>query len=147
MIRSVAVLTLLLGCPILLQAQEINFDDLRRPGKPLAKNYTTKGAGIDGASAISKYIDVDMQRVSRSKEVRAAAAATYCGSSDKCFEVVSSSAGKAIIKCIKGTEYAMSRTFEICGPNGKGKWASGCGLTDTFAYHYTFEKAANIACQ
>lgn len=48
-------------------AQDINFDDLRRPGKPLSKSYTVKGAGAEGASAIMKFGDIDTRRVERTK--------------------------------------------------------------------------------
>lgn len=71
---------------------------------------------------------------------------TYCGSSDTCFQVVKTYKDETTIRCIKGAPYKIGQEYKICGPNSKGNYASGCGITNAFAYHYTFKKAGNIAC-
>lgn len=71
---------------------------------------------------------------------------SYCGSNDTCFRAIGQeSQDKTIIICTKGFQRGQRK--EICGPNSKGKWASGCGLTHAFAYHYDYRDAGNLACK
>lgn len=80
---------------------------------------------------------------------RAAAASSYasthpaCNSDDVCWTVIEQKPYEVKIKCLKGSRTGEER--RVCA-NGNGKWASGCGITDSFAHHYTFEKSVKIAC-
>lgn len=63
--------SLLLIFPAVSHAQEINFNDLRKPGPTFEKSYKISGGYSDGVSAISKFSDVDTHRVERSQQQRA----------------------------------------------------------------------------
>lgn len=70
-----------------------------------------------------------------------------CHSDDTCFDVLESKNNNRHykIRCTKG-QYT-GRDYNICG-NEKGKWATGCGISDVFAFHYdSLKEAGYIACK
>ncbi len=69
-----------------------------------------------------------------------------CNSGDTCFKVLESRSNGAYtdIQCTKGPSTGEKKCL---GYNNKGKYSSGCGLTDAFAHHYTFKEAGNLACE
>lgn len=150
--RLIAFLCMILATCTAL-SEDINFDDLRRAGRPLSKTFPIPGTAAEGQQYFQQFAQSDGARVEQHKQQAAeaqsaaASAAQYCNSSDTCFEVVSSSKDEVTIRCVKGSQYKIGQTYKICGPNNKGNWASGCGITDTFAYHYSFKKAGNLACE
>jgi len=64
------LITLLLLCLFVFNnyalAQNINFDDLRRPGKPLVYTYILKHAGNEGRNAMSKFSELNDAQVNSS---------------------------------------------------------------------------------
>lgn len=48
-------------------AQELDVNDLRRPGPPLVERYTIPGLGSEGRSIIQRFGEVDDQRVANSR--------------------------------------------------------------------------------
>lgn len=94
-----------------------------------------------------QFIERDAEERAR----RAAAAASVPSSipcrisSEICFNVVASSGGRVKIRCQKGNGFKIGKEHDICR-GGNGKWATGCGITDTFAHHYEFSVAGNKAC-
>lgn len=69
----------------------------------------------------------------------------YCSSGDTCFEVVSRNGNIVKIRCTKGARNPYDQNTEICGPNDKGRWASGCGI-GSFHHYQTMREAGNLAC-
>lgn len=55
---------------ISVSAQEINFKDLNRPGKPLNKSYSIKGVGKEGDQYISRFNETDSGRVAARERSR-----------------------------------------------------------------------------
>lgn len=90
--------------------------------------------------------DADTARAKANRPNGGAPAPCYSSSKD-CFSVVKSSSGggRVTIRCEKGTSYKIGQEREICRGDS-GKWATGCGFSDTFAHHYTFTEAGNKAC-
>lgn len=70
---------------------------------------------------------------------------TSCVKGDTCFEVIERKSDyRYKIRCTKGT--SIGRENDVCG-RSDGKWASGCGLSDTFAFHAkSMAEAANDYC-
>lgn len=69
--------------------------------------------------------------------------ASFCNSGDTCFEAVKYiDSAEVKIRCTKGSRIGTEKN--ICS-NGK-KWATGCGISDSFAHHYSFSEAGNLAC-
>jgi hypothetical protein len=67
-----------------------------------------------------------------------------CLSGDTCYAIVERRKQYVDLICIKGPYKGAEECVMV---NSKGYWASGCGLTETFAYHYkSFKRAANVAC-
>lgn len=54
-------------------AQELDVNDLRRPGPPLVERYTIPGLGGEGRSIIQRFGEVDDQRVAEIQARRATA--------------------------------------------------------------------------
>jgi hypothetical protein len=69
-----------------------------------------------------------------------------CYSSDKCFKISRKiSDNRYEIECTKGSH--VGQKYEICGKKNGGKWASGCGMGDAFAFHYnSIDQAGKSAC-
>lgn len=66
-----------------------------------------------------------------------------CFSSDTCFRVLQNNGSSVQIMCTKGPYIGA----EKCIATRDGKWASGCGLADMFAYHdRNMKSAGNTAC-
>lgn len=63
------------------------------------------------------------------------------GSDDACYSITGVAPGgrRYFITCTHGSH--AGEKLEVCG-NDKGRWAAGCGVTSTFAYHYDSVKAA-----
>ncbi len=67
-----------------------------------------------------------------------------CSNKDVCYEILKTEAYKVSFQCIKGPYIGDKKA--VCG-NKDGKWATGCGVTDIFAYHdNSSHNAANKAC-
>ena len=68
-----------------------------------------------------------------------------CNSSDTCFKLLKKLSNyRYKIQCTKGSKRGETR--EMCA-NAKGKWATGCGMSDAFAHHdNTLASAANGWC-
>ena len=67
-----------------------------------------------------------------------------CTSGDTCFRFVRQNGKTARIQCTKGIYKGQEQCIMV---NKKGKWASGCGISDSAAHHYnTMKRAGNIAC-
>lgn len=58
------------------QAQDINFKDLSREGRPVTKRYVVEGIAADGREYLTHFDGVDASRVQASRAA-AAQAATY----------------------------------------------------------------------
>ncbi|MEW5995496.1 MAG: hypothetical protein AB1744_14025, partial [Candidatus Zixiibacteriota bacterium] len=60
-----AVLALLVavGGGSAVSAQELNLEDLKRPGKPLVERYTIPGLASEGKRLISRFSEIDDRRV------------------------------------------------------------------------------------
>ncbi len=73
---------------------------------------------------------------------------TQCNSGDTCFQIVRRKNDHSIIiMCTKGNSYSIGQEKCIAYSRSSRKYASGCGLTHAFAYHYpTLKKAGNLAC-
>lgn len=93
----------------------------------------------------SVEFDQEMQRQERQRIKRRDTSTSFesCYSGDTCFSIVETSNNGATIQCIKGHEVGSEKCLS---KNDEGKWASGCGAIYMFAHHYSFERAANIAC-
>ncbi len=68
---------------------------------------------------------------------------SFCGINDTCYRLVEQRRGGATVQCTKGIYASTERCIMV---NKNGRWASGCGISDSGAHHYTFETAANKAC-
>lgn len=99
-----------------------------------------------GAARYDSWAKAERDRENRNSGGSGAAydPTAHCASSDTCFQVKETKGSNTAIICTKGLRRGQSA--EICGPDKKGRWASGCGLTQAFAYHYTYREAGNIAC-
>ncbi|MDP1609942.1 MAG: hypothetical protein Q8M11_02705 [Sulfuritalea sp.] len=66
-----------LGVPMVFfaEAQTINFDDLKRPGKSPEKSWTLDGVSSEARGYINQFGDADTTRVERSRASQAAASA------------------------------------------------------------------------
>lgn len=70
----------------------------------------------------------------------------YCGVNDTCYQFVKfKKSGSAIVKCTKGPSTGKEKCLSY--KKSSGKYATGCGMSDSFAHHYTLEKAGNKACE
>jgi len=68
----------------------------------------------------------------------------HCGVNDTCYHLVKfKKSGSAIVKCTKGPSTGQEKCLSS---NGK-KYATGCGISDSFAHHYSLSEAANNACE
>lgn len=90
------------------------------------------------------------QSSSRSYSSRYTSAAapnyTHCGANDTCYQLVKfKKSGAAIVQCTKGLSTGQEKCLSF--KKSTGKYASGCGMSDSFAHHYTLEKAGNTACE
>ena len=66
-----------------------------------------------------------------------------CFSSDTCFRVLQNTGSSVQIMCTRGPYIGA----EKCIATRDGKWPSGCGLADMFAYHdRNMKSAGNTAC-
>lgn len=66
-----------------------------------------------------------------------------CFSSDTCFRVLETNGSSVQVMCTKGPNVGVQK----CIATRDGKWAAGCGLADTFAYHWSsMRSAGNTAC-
>lgn len=120
--------------------------------KALASQKLTAKINANSKASADKYWDPILSPPTRTTSGGGSATgststSSYCGSSDTCFEVISNYKDEISIKCTKGATYRIGQTVKICGPNSKGKYASGCGITHSAAYHYDMRKAGNIACE
>lgn len=69
----------------------------------------------------------------------------YCGANDTCHTFVKfEKDGSAIIRCTKGIYKGQEKCLSF--NSDTNKYASGCSITNIFAHHYTFERAAYLAC-
>jgi hypothetical protein len=72
----------------------------------------------------------------------------YCGGrlNDNCYQLIRfKKSGSAIIKCTKGPSTGKEKCLSY--KKSSKKYATGCGFSDSFAHHYTLEKAGNQACE
>ncbi|GEM_PF-3304806 len=60
------LLCVLIAAPV--GAQDINFSDLKRPGRPLTKSYTIQGVRSEGSKYIGNFNEVDGGRVATAAE-------------------------------------------------------------------------------
>ena len=70
--------------PVFALAQQndnINFQDLARPGQPVVKQYSVTGVADDGRRYLLKFDGVDTARAEAMRAPMAAAPSTYSGSS------------------------------------------------------------------
>lgn len=56
-------------------ADDIDFNDLRRPGAGLSKSYPISGVAIEAKKAMMQFDEIDTQRVAKARASREAAAA------------------------------------------------------------------------
>jgi len=70
----------------------------------------------------------------------------FCGASDTCYKLIKfKKSGSAVVQCTKGPSTGQEKCLGF--NKNTGKYASGCGITDIGAHHYTLEKAGNSACE
>ncbi len=146
-IISVFIFLLILANASAVQSaqQHINFDDL---DKMTGNSKSSASVRVPdsyklGYAKFEALIAKDKQSQGYAKEWTKSH--PYCGHSDTCFQVVSNDGSRTKIKCTKGSYTGNQR--EVC-MNQKGDWASGCGLTDAFAFHYSsLKEAGNKACE
>ena len=67
----------------------------------------------------------------------------YCGVSDTCFTFVRKEKYITIVQCTKGMYKGQERCIDY--KPSKNKYSSSCDIIRV-GFHYSYEKAANIAC-
>lgn len=72
MMRHILWILLCMLVAASVEAQDLNFNDLKRPGKPLVKSYTIQGVGSEGNRYIRNFNEVDSSRVSVKEASRSA---------------------------------------------------------------------------
>lgn len=94
---------------------------------------------------LSKMFGGGSSSSSSSSSSYSAPSYSFCGSNDRCHQLIKfKKSGSAIIKCTKGMYTGQEKCLSY--KKSTGKYATGCGMSDTFAHHYTLEKAAHSAC-
>ncbi len=69
---------------------------------------------------------------------------TVCTSGDTCFKFLYQSGNAAYVQCTNAIYAGQERCVVV---NSRGRWSSGCGISDTTAHHHnSMERADNIAC-
>ena len=124
--------------------QDINFGDLKRPASRSEKSWTLPGVSSEASGYLQQFSEIDDGRTSQRQTSRASASSSstsYCGSSDTCFETVSTSGNPVKIRCTKGNNIGGERN--LYGPDSHGKWANGM----LGGYHRNFRETGNFACE
>ena len=68
-----------------------------------------------------------------------------CRVGDSCYSFIRTSKhGSAIIQCVKGPSTGKEKCLSF--KESTGKYATGCGISDIGAHHYSFSEAADRAC-
>ena len=87
--------------------QDINFDDLKRQGRPLTKTLVVDGAGRDGQGLLQQFSEVDDARVETRRQFFSSSSSGSNSSSS------SSSTGRSSSSSSKSNERQASKTF-VC---------------------------------
>lgn len=67
-----------------------------------------------------------------------------CYSGDTCFKILEQRERGVDILCTKGSNKGQEKCVQT---NGKGKWSSGCGISDSFSFHHnSLQSVGNYAC-
>lgn len=128
--------------PVLAFAQDINFDDLRRAGTPLAKSYTISGAGAEGRSAVMKFGDIDTQRVEEHNARRSSYAASGGGAAAPAWTIVNKKSYFEVKCSNKSFTYSVSACGNMGLFDNRGYYKEGMG-----GCHYkSVEHAARELC-
>lgn len=143
----------------LATAQEINFDDLQRPGIPLVQSKTIGGLASEGSSYMRQFSETDSARIEAARQARA----SYSSSSGSSTSSSSSSSNNSSgswkrVRTYQGgfSQFGLAKHKTVhviqCG-NGRntelyqldnGKWTT---FSTWFDATSTFESAANSACK
>lgn len=67
--HSLIVLAAALAATFSSAQQDINFDDLKREGRPLTKSLVVEGAGRDGRGLLQQFSEVDDSRVESRRQL------------------------------------------------------------------------------
>ena len=129
-------------------AVDINYKDLKRPGRSHTKFYSISGLKSEGDSYINQFNNKDSYRVSKASSVASSSSSSnyeVCNGTkgELCYEVLRKGyfEGTYIIKCIKG--FNVGSEHKVC-MDGDGDWSNACSLG---SYHFnSLRKAANKQC-
>lgn len=133
--------------------QDINFDDLQRPGPALVQSKSISGLVSEGNSYMRQFSETDSARI----EARRQASASYSSSSSSSgsnsgapWTIISSKSismhgwiRESRVKCLKGQSYKIGSEHTIWTRNDGGVEVSvGIGSIK----QNNFTKGANFAC-
>ena len=125
-------------------SQDINFDDLRRAGRPLVKSYSVPGTATEGRQYFQQFAQSDGVRVEQHRKDAAEWNASHpiCRDSDVCWQMgEKKDSNTYYVNCLRGPRTGQKET--ICTMNGK--WGYRCGWVN--GYHQdSATTAAKKAC-
>jgi hypothetical protein len=142
-------------------AQDINFEDLQRPGPGLSQTLTVSGLGKEGQELIQRFSEIDSGRVEASRQARSSSSgssASSAESSESSSSSGTSSSGWRLVKQYEGgfSEFGFDTAQTIflikCGDgrehkiyrDKRGKWGAVGGAWNNSGS--SLEDAASKEC-
>ena len=127
---------------------DLNFDALEEKEPTSSSISVDMSDGVKAANGQwKKKVAENEAEAERYRRTHPHTSSSYlpCYSGDTCYQVLEVIESRRYkIKCTRGSQ--TGNIYEVCG-NHKGKWATGCGITDAFAHHYrSMSEAANRRC-
>lgn len=112
------------------EAQTINFDDLKRPGKSAEKSWTLDGVSSEAQGHIKQFGEIDTTRVERGRSTQAAASTnSSSGKRVRICKLVCRTAGLMGDRLDLGSVAIDSEDYRqrdelnrICGKQPRGAW-------------------------
>lgn len=129
----------------IVHAQDINFDDLKRQGRPLSKTVTITGLADEARSNLSRFDEIDSSRVAQQREVdmRAAAQRASQQPSQSTAASTSKSSGKNFTCEVDCT----NRTSQLGGEPLVGKIVVSINAGDSNSARVEVRSTAGNACK
>lgn len=136
-----------------LKAFAVDIDALMNKKIPPQKNHSVKIIGDESIaneaeSRLSTFRAHDAEQRVMESQSQQQYTQTYpacLGDVSECWSFIENKGdGEVAIKCLNG-RYS-GEVKDVC-QNDKGKWADGCGMTSSFAFHYnSLAEVAKRAC-
>lgn len=96
-------------------AQDINFDDLQRPGPGLVQSKSVGGLASEGSTYMRQFSETDSARIEAARQARASYSSSSSSSSGSSSSNSSSSKGS-------GVASVRSETYDNVGRRTEGYW-------------------------